>query len=97
MNDWKSIESCPHGKTVLFWWRPANDNAFAECCIIGSLAHSSFPEMKGKWWNPHTGTYQDLWHVTHWMELPDMPEDRRPALDEAIKNWPKMKSYRDWA
>lgn len=70
MSEWQPIETAPLEKTVLLWWRPIDDNPWAEACVIGQVsAHEP-----GKWWNGQRGEYQDLWHVTHWMPLPPGPE-----------------------
>lgn len=71
---WQPIETCPLAKEVLFWWRPVDDNVHAESVVIGSLPGRM--SMQDKWWNSHTGTYQDIWHVTHWMEKPGRPVGR---------------------
>lgn len=67
---WQPIETAPSDRSVLLWWRPKNDdNIYAEACIIGQVSSHE----PGKWWNGQRGEYQDIWHVTHWMELPTTP------------------------
>lgn len=84
MSEWQPIETAPLDTPVLMWWRPKADpkyphpasaasdlsnNRYAETCVIGQVSSHE----PGKWWNGQTGTYQDLWHVTHWMPLPKSP------------------------
>lgn len=69
-NPWQSIETAPVGKRLLFWWRPINNNIHAEACVTGSLPYPP----TGQWWNEQIGKYQDIWHLTHWMELPWKPD-----------------------
>jgi hypothetical protein len=67
---WSPIETAPTDRDVLLWWRPRNDdNIDAEACVIGRISESE----TGKWWNGQRGEYQDIWHVTHWKELPTTP------------------------
>lgn len=73
MTSWQPINTAPLETPVLLWWRPVGENKFAEACVIGTVS----VHMAGEWWNGQTGTYQDLWHVTHWTPLPDGPEERR--------------------
>lgn len=68
--EWQPIETAPLNKNVLLWWRPIDDNKYAECAVIGQI---SFYEQ-GQWWNGQTGTYQDIWHVTKWMPVPAAPK-----------------------
>jgi len=68
MREWQPIETAPLDKWVLFWWRPINDNRYAETVTMGQVSSHEV----GKWWDL-TGKYQDLWHVTHWMPLPPAP------------------------
>lgn len=72
MTEWQDISTAPLDRNILLWWRPITPNRYAEAVVIGSL--SSHEE--GKWWNPQRGEYQDSWHVTHWMPLPDPPASR---------------------
>lgn len=74
-NEWRPIETAPLGEYVLFWWRPIHDNnPYAESCVIGQISTHEL----GKWWNGQTGTYQDVWHLTHWMPLPKSPRLAQP-------------------
>lgn len=67
---WQSIDTAPLDRSVLLWWRPINDdNLYSECPVIGQVSSHDV----GKWWNGQRGELQDLWHVTHWMELPTSP------------------------
>ena len=79
----KIIDSdTPRGQCLLLWWRPIarpeyphppesasalGNNAYAECWVIGSICGGG--EFEGKWWDG--SKYQDVWHVTHWLPLPD--------------------------
>ena len=72
MNKWKPIDTCPSGQEVLFWWRPASDNPFAECVVKGSLPYD--PKFSDKWWDSSKGRYQERWHVVLWTELPEWPK-----------------------
>lgn len=69
MNVWQPIETAPKDVSLLLWWRPIAPNKAAETVVIGQV--SSYE--RGKWWNGQTAKYQDLWHITHWMPLPDAP------------------------
>lgn len=68
---WKPIdEDTPMDRSLLLWCRPINDdNPYAEAAVIGQI--SSYDP--GKWWNGLEGMLQDIWHVTHWKELPTSP------------------------
>ncbi len=68
--DAKPIDTAPVDKSLLLWWRPINDdNPAAECWVVGQVsAHKA-----GTWWDGRKGEYQDLWHITHWMCLPQSP------------------------
>ncbi len=72
--NWQPIETAPIGKTVLLWWRPKDPNPLAEACVIGQVSGWA----DAKWWNGQRGEYQDLWHVTHWQELPSLPQEGKP-------------------
>lgn len=75
MTDWRPIESAPLDKNVLLWWRPNDENPYAEAVVIGCVSSHE----DGKWWNPQRAVYQDIWHVTHWMPLPEPPpESKKP-------------------
>src|ERR1700749_4051550 len=65
--DWQPIETAPKDKNILMWWRPIDNNEWAESVVIGSVASSE----EGKWWNSQRAEYQNLWHITHWMPLPN--------------------------
>lgn len=72
---WQKIETAPVGTRLMFWWRPvSDDNPHAEAVVIGSLPYPP----TGQWWNDQTGAHQDIWHLTHWMGLPEPPEGRGP-------------------
>lgn len=81
---WDPIETCLPGVEVIFWWRPASDNPFVETCVIGSLPPPGHLKYGKCWRDPRTGIYQDVWHVTHWRPLPEMPADRAPLLEKAL-------------
>ena len=85
MSDWKPIDTCPKDKRVLFWWRPANNNPFAECAVTGSLPTD--PKLREKWWNDQTGKYQDIWHVTLWTEMPNEPEDVHKRKEKFLEDY----------
>lgn len=69
MGEWQPIETAPLGKSVLLWWRPIDPNPYAEDVVIGTVSSHE----PGMWWNGQRGEYQKLWHVTHWMPLPERP------------------------
>jgi len=70
MAEWQPIETAPVGTRLLFWWRPIGDNnKYAEAVVIGSLPYPP----TGQWWNDQAGRHQDIWHLTHWMPLPEPP------------------------
>lgn len=86
---WQPIGTAPMGKSILMWWRPVasdkyphppeaasplSNNKYAENCVIGQLS----VHEDGKWWDGRE--YKDIWHVTHWMPLPDAPY--APSSDE---------------
>ena len=71
---WMPIETAPVATRLMFWWRPIKPNPYAECCVIGNLCYQyETGERNGKWWNDALGGEQDIWHLTHWMPLPDAP------------------------
>lgn len=67
---WQPISSCPVGKRVMFWWRPIDNNPYAETTVTGSLCEGEFD---GQWWNDQRAEYQSAWHLTRWRELPAPP------------------------
>lgn len=78
--EWQPIETAPVGVRLLFWWRPIDGNKHAEACVTGSLCYGYDAthghitgEKTGKWWNDQLGKEQDVWHLTHWMPLPEAP------------------------
>ena len=75
MSDWKPIETAPQGTSILLWWRPVNGNIYAETAVLGQIGYG---DHKGEWWNCR-GEYQDVWHLTHWMPLPDPPIDSKQS------------------
>lgn len=63
--EWQPIETAPLDTRILLWWRPIDDNPYAETVVCGQI--SSYEQ--GKWFNDRS-EYQDAWHVTAWMPLP---------------------------
>jgi len=66
---WSPIASAPLDKSILLWWVPNDGNKYSEVCVIGQVSTYE----PGKWWSSHTGAYQDICHVTHWMSVPESP------------------------
>ncbi|WP_367575703.1 DUF551 domain-containing protein [Pelagibius litoralis] len=64
------MEEAPKNKGLLLWWRPKDENPYAETAVIGQI--SSYED--GMWWNGQRGEYQPVWHITHWQPLPSPPQ-----------------------
>lgn len=73
--EWQPIKTAPVGKRLQFWWRPIDNNPYAESVVTGSLCSPDSKEA-GKWWNDQTAVYQGAWHLTNWRKLPTKPSDR---------------------
>ena len=69
MTDWKPIESAPRdGTPVLVWLKKTS---------LGSHVHAAMLRPKGK---PSTIGHHfqfDVGEPTHWMPIPDPPEEER--------------------
>lgn len=75
--EWQPIETAPVATRLMFWWRPIKPNPYAECCVVGNLCYKyDTGERNGKWWNDALGGEQDIWHLTHWMPLPEAPNEK---------------------
>ncbi len=79
---WRSIEDAPKDTSLLLWWIPRDGNQYAEACVIGQI--SSYEP--GKWWNGQTATHQEVDRITHWMPLPNAPEERRKPFTAVEKD-----------
>lgn len=71
VTEWQPINTAPVSKELLLWWRPINDNKYAESVVIGTVCYGGLDD---KWWNSQRGEYQDIWHITHWMLMPSAPQ-----------------------
>jgi hypothetical protein len=83
MDDWQPIKTAPTGEQLMFWWRPVDGNIHAEVHVLGQISHG---EHEGEWWT-NCGTYQDVWHLTHWKPLGTAPVDAKQG--EVHPDWNK--------
>lgn len=55
-----------------------SNNKYAECSVIGQVCwHDGMltGEKPNTWWNGQRQEEQDIWHITHWMPLPEPPRN----------------------
>lgn len=76
-NEWKPIGTAPKGVKLLFAWRNKDDISYPEDVVTGQISRHE----DGKWWDGLK--YQNVWHLTHWMDLPVNP--RATDISEAGK------------
>ena len=89
MSEWRKAEDAPYGTNVLAWiYLPKNPvasgYAIAQRCFVGMDEPESYGEWRmtvGCWWangrHYHAPGKEktDRGYITHWMPLPDPPED----------------------
>ena len=83
MTGWQPIETAPHHKKILLWWPDATSAPLASWqCLEGGdedgtgwvfawcMEDDNLSEHGDGW------IYADSHQPTHWMPLPDPPEDK---------------------
>lgn len=71
---WQSIKTAPRDGTRILLWLP--DSAHANV-VFGW----QYPEDEGEWmWEVGDGAFPIDVEVTHWMHVPDGPDDDSEAL-----------------
>jgi hypothetical protein len=84
---WLSVDEMlpPYEKKVLAWWRPIDNNPWAETVVIADRCYVERPHadegngayQPGCWFA--NGRYYPEFHITHWLPLPKIPADSKLA------------------
>lgn len=88
---WQPIDTAPLGVRVLLWWVGDNAPLSAHGAIIAVVTYYEIgdpitaqpvePLRAASYWDGTT--YRDLAWVTHWMPLPQAPEDEDAGETQA--------------